>query len=354
MSRDSKLSENVKNMALTKGFAPEVDVSADMAYKDQYMNNSFFAIGHFAAKGHVIDYLYHMMSYVIPGSDAPIMTYCFSVTDETEKKYYQDSHVIPLSDMDAPTDRFALITKEGRMEGDIDSFKLAAAMEKGALDLTLEPVGYPLYNGGTGMFHMVGMDIYEYSLPACKTTGAITIDGETYEVDGISWYDRQWQNKLPAIPKAAIKPVNEIIKRLPKKGEMTLPVWGWMDINLENGDFVSAWFAQEKDGENCWATVMHPDGAQRCVKLEPVVSQAADHWISQNSGASYPMTYKIQCKELEMDLTVRTVVNDQELYFSEIALFNHYEGASTVEGIYQGQPMKGYCYVEMIGDGSKK
>ena len=34
--------------------------------------------------------------------------------------------------------------------------------------------------------------------------------------------------------------------------------------------------------------------------------------------------------------------------------YNHYEGASRVEGTYQGKKIKGYCYVELIGDWSKK
>jgi hypothetical protein len=54
------------------------------------------------------------------------------------------------------------------------------------------------------------------------------------------------------------------------------------------------------------------------------------------------MTYKIVIPELEADLTVKTVVDDQELYFPENDLYNHYEGASTVEGTYQGEAIKGY------------
>ena len=352
MSKSSLLTANLKNM---KGFAPDVDVVADMAYKDGYINNSLFAIGHFDVKGHTIDYLYHLMSYAYPGKE-PEMTYCFSVTDETEKKYYQFSHAYPFSEIEVATDKFSIKTPAGNMEGDIDSFRLTAKMEHATLDLTLSAIGYPLYNGGTGKFHMVGMDIYEYSLPTLLSNGTITIDGETYEIkDGLSWYDRQWQQKMPKMPEFVEKGVAKVMeKKQEKEGGFKLPVWGWMDINLENGDKVSTWFAQEDDGENCWATVMHPSGAQRTVLVDPVVAQAKDHWKSAASGAEYPMTYKIVIPELEADLTVRTAVDDQELFFPENALYNHYEGASTVEGTYQGQPIKGYCYVELIGDWSKK
>ena len=351
MSRMSRVTENLKNM---KGFAPEVDVAGDLPYKDEYMNNSFFAIGHFDVDGHTIDYLYHLMSYAYPGK-TPEMTYCFSVTDETEKKYYQFSKAYKFDEIKLATDRYYIGTPAGDMEGDLDDMHLTAKMEHGALDLHLESIGYPLYNGGTGKFHMVGMDIYEYSIPTIRTNGTITIDSKTYEIkDGLSWYDRQWQQKLPKMPEFIEKGVGKIMDEKQKKeGGFKLPVWGWMDINLENGDKVSTWFADEEDGENCWATVMHPSGAQRTVLVNPVVAKATDHWKSEASGAVYPMTYKIEIPELDADLTVKTAVDNQELFFPENALYNHYEGASTVEGIYQGKPIKGYCYVELIGDWSK-
>ena len=350
MSKNSVLIENLKTM---KGFHPDVDVAADMTYKDDYLSNSFFAIGHFEADGHLLNYLYHIMSYVIPGQ-VPEMTYCFSITDETEKVYYQYSHAYSFSEIEVSTDRFYIKTPAGKMEGDIKKFLLQAEMEHGSIDLSLEPIGYPLYNGGTGKFYMVGMDIFEYSLPTCKTNGKLVLDGKTYEIkDGLSWYDRQWQRKLPKVPDFVMNGMSKIMEKKQGNQEFTLPVWGWMDINLENGDMISTWFAEEEYGENCWATIMHPDGSQRTIDVEPVVCKATNHWKSETSSASYPMTYKIEIPELEADLTVRCSVDDQELYFPEKALYNHYEGASTVEGTYQGKPIKGYCYVELIGDWSK-
>ena len=238
----------------------------------------------------------------------------------------------------------------------MDCLRLTAQMERASLNLTPEALGYPLYNGGTGKFHMVGMDIYEYSIPTLKTNGTIAIDGEVYEIrDGMSWYDRQWQQKFPKMPGFVEKGVSKIMEEKQKRsGGFQLPVWGWMDINLENGDKISTWFAEEDNGENCWATIMYPDGAQRTVLVEPVVARASDYWKSPQSGAEYPMTYRIQIPELEADLTVKTAVDNQELYFPENPLYNHYEGASAVSGTYQGRNVKGYCYTDLIDDWSKK
>ena len=349
MGLQSKLSENMKHL---QGFKPEVDIVGDMAYKQGYMTNSFFAIGHFLSDGHTIDYLYHLLSYVIPGQE-PVMASCLSITDETTGQYVQDCQLYPFSQMEIATDRFFLKSPTGVMVGDIDRFTLSAQMPGGALQLELMPIGYPLLNGGSAKFHMVGMDIYEYSLPTCKTLGTITIGEKEYQIDGMSWYDRQWQRRMPTIPEGVNRAIGKVMEHLPKP-EMAFPVWGWMDINMENGDFLSAWFAVEESGENCWGTVMHPDGSQRMVKLNPVIAQAGEPWGSPDSGAVYPTLYHIQSPEINVDLTVRCHPQCQELYFPGQPMYNHYEGASQVEGMWLGQPMKGYCYTELIGNWEQK
>lgn len=351
MSKTELLTNNLKNM---KGFHPDVDVVKDLPYREDYINNSFFAIGHFKADGDVIDYLYHIMSYAFPGKE-PEFTYCFSVTNETTKEYYQYSHAYKESEIKVSKDTYFIETPVGTMSGTLDCMKLTAKIKNAALDLELKSIGYPIYNGGTSLFHMVGMDIYEYSIPTMLSNGTVTIGSKTFTVkDGISWYDRQWQQKLPKVPDFVMNGMAKVMeKKNAKEGGFVLPVWGWMDINLENEVKISTWFAIEDGKENCWATIMHPDGSQRTVDVNPVVCQATDHWKSEQSGASYPMTYKIQIPELDTDLVVKCVVDDQELYFPENAIYNHYEGASSVEGIYQNQPVKGYCYTELIGDWSK-
>lgn len=351
MSKNSLMSENLQSM---QGYHPAVDVMADLPYKPEYMNNSFFAIGHFRTDTDVIDYLYHIMSYAFPGKE-PEFTYCCSVTNETTGEYYQYSHAYPLHEIEVSDQVYSIITPCGTMSGTFDCMRLTANIENASLDLELKAIGYPIYNGGTGKFHMVGMDIYEYSVPTMLSNGTITIGSRTFSVqNGLSWYDRQWQQPLPKVPGFVLRVMSRIMDaRMKRGGGFTLPVWGWMDINLENDVRISTWFAIEGDKENCWATIMHPDGAQRTVAVNPVICTAANHWTSKASGAAYPMLYSIEIPKLDTSLQVQCVVEDQELYFPENALYNHYEGASTVQGIYQGAPITGYCYTELIGDWSR-
>lgn len=326
----------------------DVDIAGDMAYKEDYAVNSFFAIGHFDAEGHILSYLYHIMGCVFPGQK-PYMTYCFSVTDETTGEFHQYSHAYPFDEVQIGKGDFRVATPKGYMSGTLDHLELKCEIDDAALDLHLEAVGYPLYNAETGKFNLGGVDMYEYSIPNYKSNGTIRIGDKEYGIrDGISWYDRQWEIPLP---KNISIPVGTDVKA----GNATASItWGWMDLNLDNGDVISAWFTTTETGEDCWATLMHPDGSQKMVRLNPVIATAADYWHSEASGLSYPMKYTIQIPELDADLTVKCSVKDQELYFPERADLNHYEGAAEIEGKYQGKPVKGYTYVELVGDWNEK
>lgn len=181
------------------------------------------------------------------------MTYCFSITDETDKKYYQFSHAYKFSEISVATDKYEIKTPAGNMTGDLDDMHLTAQMEKGSIDLHLKAIGYPLYNGGTSKFHMVGMDIYEYSIPAMLSNGTLTFDGKTYEIkDGISWYDKQWQNKVPKMPEFAAKSMAKIMAEKQKKeGGFKLPVWGWVD-NATDGTRKVSGYVYKKAALESW------------------------------------------------------------------------------------------------------
>lgn len=349
MLTKTKLTENLKNVLTAHR---DVNVVADMPYKKEYAVNSFFAIGHFSAEGHLLNYLYHVMTCEFPGQ-APYLTYCFSVTDETTNDYYQYSHAYSFDEIKISEDKFFISTPKGSMSGTLDDIYLKCEIENAALNLHLTAVGYPLYNAETGRFVLGGMEMYEYSIPTLLSNGSIRVGEKIYEIkDGISWYDRQWELKLPKAPKVVIDAASKIMAS--RMNGDAFPTWGWMDINLDNGDVISTWFAKENGGENCWATLMHPDGSHKMVKVKPMISTAKDYWKSNASGHSYPMTYKIIIPELKADLTVSCAVKDQELFFPERSDLNHYEGAATVSGTYLDEKTTGYTYVELVGDWNQK
>jgi predicted secreted hydrolase len=310
------------------GVGALVDSVADLPIKAGYDVNSWFFTGHFTAEGHVISCLYHVM--VMPSPDGKrIIQSVAAITDETTGWYSAGDIVLPYVGEGETADGVNYKLANGEMQATPGAIHAKAALKNGALDIQLEPVSPTLYNGGTGIFPLMAMTIHEYSIPAMKATGTVTMDGKTYKVDGNGWFDRQWQNNPPA-------------------GSLD-PKWSWMGLRLNNGDSVSLWSAFDaKIGKHrAWATVLHKDGSQTVAAVEPSLD-AADAWTSAKSGNTYPTRWSVSIPTLDMQLDVVPAPRQQEI-ISVAPFLTKYEGASKATGTYRGKPIEGYGYVELVG-----
>lgn len=204
--------------------------------------------------------------------------------------------------------------------------RICAQLKNSSIDIQLKAVGHPLYNKGSGRFDLLGMDVYQYSLPTLETTGRLIVKGKEFPASGMSWFDRQWQNQSLGAPKGR---------------------WTWMDLNLGNGWAVSLWDAQDVDGKtDGWITVIDKSGKHWVVNLAPLSEAADEHWLSAQSGYKYPTRWKVNVPALDMLLEVVASPREQEIN----GLSPRYEGASIITGIIGGEKVTGHCYVEMVGD----
>jgi predicted secreted hydrolase len=306
-----------------KGAEPAVDVVADLPFKKNFNINSWFAIGHFEVEGHTLNYLVHLMAGRIGGVTLGVYG-GISVTDETTGWFAGQDVLYPSFRGTLRSDRFCVKAPNCSMEGDLDQLRIRAEMRDVSIDVTLAAVGQPLYNKGTGVFDMLGMRVHQYSLPTMATHGRLTVDGRPYAVEGTSWFDRQWQKQ----------PV-----RLPGK-------WTWMDLNLDNGWRISLWDAVDKRGTStAWVTAVDSSGAHTVVDLVPLREDADEYWLSPG-GNRFPTRWRVRIPSLDADLVVVPAPREQEVR----GLLARYEGASSVVGHFGSEAVKGYCYVEMVGD----
>lgn len=301
-----------------------VDIERDLACKKNYSTNSWFAVSHFESNGEKFSVLYHVMILQFPGIPA-VCTSCVSVTNETTREYWQESKLFRMNRIDAPDDHFCIKTPENHVWGNLDKVNMRLYGQSIQMEAELVPVGYPILNMGTGRFDMVGLDIFQYSLPTLKTNGYLKVNGKVYEIDGNTWFDRQWEDvKTPNL------------------------TWGWMDLNLSNGTYISLWFPVENNVEKPFATILSPDGSQRVVPVEPVISAARDFWKSDVCRNDYPTKWTITIPTCNAKLDVTTEIKNQELQFNWVKPLNHYEAASTITGIYEGEAVTGRCFVELL------
>lgn len=334
--RNTPLLENLKKKMNT-GVIPRVDPIAQYRIQDVTVN-SFFAIGRFESKGHILDYQLHLMLLEKVG----VMNYNISITDETTGEFYSDDQIYPFDvctfeiEGEGEDARQIIKVPGGCMIGNAQQAHWEGIMPHGKVVVDLTGYGYAVYNAGSGIFNSCMKDevFRQYSLPTMRTTGVLTIGDVDYPVEGISWMDRQWQQQA------------ENSDLIGAKWN-----WLWMDINLDNGDVISLWDMNSvtRDYNYAWATVMHPDGTQCVCRMELVQDIASEYWRSPVSNQNYPTRFAITIPDIDTKLDVRAVVKESEIV-SQIPFLNKYEGACTLEGTYRGQPMGGYCYVEMLGD----
>ena len=307
------------------GAVPALDIIADLPHKRDYTFNSWYVVGHFESGGRTLNYLVHLISLSIRGITVGVDS-VVSITDETTGWYGVQHSFHPIFRANARTDRLLVKAPSSSLSGTLDELHARARIKGASIDVTLKAVGHPLYNRGTGRFGLLGMDIFQYSIPTMEATGSLTIDGREFPVSGVSWFDRQWQKQPLGPPRGR---------------------WTWMDLNLSNGWRISLWDATGPDGKSeAWVTVIDESGKHVVADLVPLSEDACEYWLSPQSGSRFPTQWRVRVHALDTQLEVTAKPREQEV----MGLQARYEGASSVRGTVRGEKVSGYCYVEMVGD----
>lgn len=198
-----------------------------------------------------------------------------------------------------------------------------------AVDLELEPLRPPIMNGEDGLSQKSaepGNASFYYSITRLATDGVVTIDDREYEVSGLSWLDREWSSSALSSDQVG---------------------WDWFALQLSDGTDLMFYQLRGRDGM--------PDGhsAGTLVDIDLQVSHLAstevevrvtDQWES-NDGGHYPSGWTLTVPRSGLELDIRPVVADQELFTT----VRYWEGAVDVRGTRNGQPLTGRGYVELTG-----
>ncbi|XXX76430.1 lipocalin family protein [Sorangium sp. So ce134] len=309
-----------------EGAKPAVDIDSDLAHKPAYTINSWFAIGHLKSRGTRLSYLVHLLAIGIKGFTVALDS-AVSVTREDTGAYRVRNNLYSMVRSKASRSHFEIKTPSAFMGGTLDNLIVKADIDDIRIDLSMKAHGHPLLNKGTGRFDMLGMDVFQYSIPTLGTKGNINIDGEDHFVSGVSWFDRQWQNQPLGPPHGR---------------------WTWMDLNLSNGWFISLWDAVDEDARtDSWVTVVDNRGRHIVTDLAPLAENSFDFWQSPTSGCKFPTRWLVRVPALDLELEVTAKPKEQEVVG---ILHARYEGACHIRGMIDGEPVNGCCYVEMVGN----
>lgn len=208
--------------------------------------------------------------------------------------------------------------------------QLQAETDEVALDLLLEETLPPILHGDAGLSPKgpeEGNASYYYSIVQQETTGTVTVQGETFEVSGLSWKDHEYST-------SALSP-----------GSIG---WDWFSLQLDNGAALMFFQIRREDGTlqaESSGTFVYPDGRTQHVTLEMWNLDVTETWTSPQNGAEYPAGWRVRIPELDIELEGQPLMVNQELNVSTV----YWEGAVQFQGTWQGEPVGATGYIEMTG-----
>jgi predicted secreted hydrolase len=170
-----------------------------------------------------------------------------------------------------------------------------------------------------------------YTLPRLATTGTISIDGSEFSVSGESWMDKEFGSNQLA------------------EGQVG---WDWFSLRLDDGRDLMVYLLRDGNGEVDFAraTLNPPQGAACYLDAKEFRVEALDTWRSLDTGAEYPINWRIEIPSEGLILTLTAEVPNQENVSRLLPNLFYWEGSvqiTDVNGVRLGQG-----YVELTGYGS--
>jgi predicted secreted hydrolase len=208
--------------------------------------------------------------------------------------------------------------------------KLYAEVDEATLELTLTETLPPVLHGDGGLSPKgpePGNASYYYSIVQQNATGTITVNGESFEVDGLAWKDHEYSTS--ALSDGAVG-------------------WDWFSLQLDDGSALMFFQIRHANGSlepASSGSFIHPDGTVEPLAREDWRLEVQDSWTSPNSGAEYPAAWRITIPKLGLELSGRPLLADQELNVSTV----YWEGAVEFEGEREGRTVTARGYVELTG-----
>ncbi|UCC51806.1 MAG: hypothetical protein JSV68_22290 [Anaerolineaceae bacterium] len=208
--------------------------------------------------------------------------------------------------------------------------RLQAQTEDVALDLSLRETVPPVLHGEGGLSQKgaePGNASYYYSIVHQETEGTVTIEGERFEVTGLSWKDHEYST-------SALSPGST--------------GWDWFSLQLDDGTALMLFQIRRQDGSlepTSSGSFIHADGSVQRLSKDDWQLEMLDKWTSPTSGAEYPVAWRLLIPKADLSLEGQALMPNQELNVST----TYWEGAVAFAGNHAGRSVEAQGYIEMTG-----
>jgi predicted secreted hydrolase len=164
-----------------------------------------------------------------------------------------------------------------------------------------------------------------YSLPRLRARGAVQVDGESSEVEGLAWMDREWGT-------SALSP--------------GVAGWDWFALHLSDGRDLMFYRLRNVDGSASpfsGGSLIDAHGTREELSAADAELTVLREWQSPKTGTRYPVAWRLAVPKGGIDVTIEPRLDDQEIDLS----VRYWEGAvraATTSGAPAGDG-----YLELAG-----
>ncbi len=202
-----------------------------------------------------------------------------------------------------------------------------------ALDLVQIPEKPPAVHGHDGISRKgpcASCASHYYSYTRLKSHGALTLGGQRFAVEGISWMDHEFGS-------GELQPE--------QRG------WDWYSIQLNDGRELMLYVLRRADGSitpQSSGSLIARDGRVTDLTLADFSALATGSWRSPHTGATYPSGWRVRVPAANVDVVLQPVLADQELALPSGGV-SYWEGAVDATDPRRPGARVGTGYVELTG-----
>ena len=189
-----------------------------------------------------------------------------ALSDVSRKKHYDEERLSREHEMlagasDTPFRAFVENWSVSSTSSEFFPLALQIRAKSFAVDLTLTGTK-PIVLQGNGGHSIKSPEhaSYYYSIPRMVTTGSLTVGNRSYEVDGISWMDREWSSGLLG---------------------RQYQGWYWFALSLSDGRDLILFSLRDRDtgdDSNRVAQWIEKDGSTKPIERESWTAVPVRHW----------------------------------------------------------------------------
>lgn len=257
----------------------------------------------------------------------------FAITDVEQRdfRFYEKLNRASPFTADAAEGKLDVFNEAWRATTNPDgSWRLVAKQGDDSLDLVLRTRKPPAVHGENGVSvkaQGIGYASHYYSMTRLEAAG--TVNGQ--RATGQAWMDHEF---------------GSAVLRENQQG------WDWFSIQLDNDAELMLYVIRRTDGTpdvTSSGSLIASDGRVIHIRHDQMRITPLARWKSPQSGATYPVRWRVEVPSFGVSVEVTPLLNAQELLTKGSTRVTYWEGACDAVGTFGGVGVRGEAYVEMTG-----